>query len=97
MKNCPTPGAHSRLPPIDVRFTPKSGHWQTTVGCPLCAKSGLMHRSKKCPYSITSSARASSEGGTVRPRALAVVRLMTIANLVDCMTGRSAGLAPFRI
>jgi hypothetical protein len=22
-----------------VRFTPNSGHWQTTVGCPLCAKS----------------------------------------------------------
>jgi len=25
--------------PNDVRFTPKSGHWQTTVGCPVCAKS----------------------------------------------------------
>jgi hypothetical protein len=25
-----------------VRFTPKSGHCLTTVGCPLCAKSGLM-------------------------------------------------------
>jgi hypothetical protein len=24
----------------DVRFTPKSRHWQTTVGCPLCARSG---------------------------------------------------------
>jgi hypothetical protein len=22
---------------LNVRFTPKSGHWQTTVGCPLCA------------------------------------------------------------
>jgi hypothetical protein len=42
----------------DVRFTPKSGHWQTTVGCPLCAKSGLMHCSKKV-YSITSSAATS--------------------------------------
>jgi hypothetical protein len=21
-----------------VRFTPKSGHWQPTVGCPLCAR-----------------------------------------------------------
>jgi hypothetical protein len=30
----------------DVRFTPKSGHWQVTVGCPLCAKSGLMRCSK---------------------------------------------------
>jgi hypothetical protein len=30
----------------DVRFTPKSGHCRATVGCPLCARSGLMHRSK---------------------------------------------------
>jgi hypothetical protein len=51
---------------------------------------------KHCLYSITSSARASSGGGTSRPSALAVVRLMTRLNLVDCKTGRSAGLAPFR-
>jgi hypothetical protein len=24
----------------DVRFTPKSGHWRASVGCPLCAKLG---------------------------------------------------------
>src|SRR6516165_7171254 len=24
----------------DVRFTPKSGHWNSAVKCPLCAKSG---------------------------------------------------------
>jgi len=48
-------------------------------------------------HSITSSARASNVGGTVRPRALAVVRLITNSNLVDCSTGRSAGLAPLRI
>jgi hypothetical protein len=24
----------------DVRFTPKSGHWDSAVECPLCAKSG---------------------------------------------------------
>jgi hypothetical protein len=24
------------LPPGDVRLTPKSGHWRTSVGCPLC-------------------------------------------------------------
>jgi hypothetical protein len=35
-------------------------------------------------YSITSSARASSEGGTVRPSALAVLRLMINSNLVGC-------------
>src|SRR5262249_40137918 len=48
-------------------------------------------------HSITSSARASSVGGTSRPRALAVVRLMTRSNLVGCSTGMSAGLAPRKI
>src|SRR5262249_55376963 len=45
-------------------------------------------------HSITSSARASSVGGISRPRALAVVRLMTRSNLVGCSTGMSAGFTP---
>src|SRR6516164_412912 len=45
-------------------------------------------------HSITSSARASSVGGTSRPSALAVVKLMTRSNLVGCSTGMSAGLVP---
>jgi hypothetical protein len=45
-------------------------------------------------YSITSSAVASSVSGMVRPRALAVLRLIASVNLVACTTGRSAGLAP---
>src|SRR5205823_3096179 len=49
------------------------------------------------PHSMTSSARCSSDCGTVRPSALAVFRLITSSNLVGCSTGRSAGLAPFRI
>src|SRR6516225_10673155 len=48
------------------------------------------------PHSITSSARLSSESGTVRPRALAVLRLRTNSTLVDCCTGRLAGLSPLR-
>ena len=52
---------------------------------------------KRHPYSITSSARTSNEGGTVRPSALAVFRLITSSNLVGCSTGRSAGLVPLRI
>jgi hypothetical protein len=32
--------------PINVRFTPKSGHSAARPGCPLCAKSGLMQCSK---------------------------------------------------
>ena len=74
-----------------VRFTPKSGHWQRTSPCPLCANSG--HRA----YSITSSARESMDGGTVRPSALAVFRLSTSSFLVGACTGRSAGFSPLRM
>ena len=35
-------------------------------------------------------------GGTSRPSARAVTRLMTNSNLVACTTGRSAGFAPLR-
>ena len=48
-------------------------------------------------YSITSSALPNSDCGIVRPRAFAVLRLMTKANFVGRSTGRSAGLAPLRI
>jgi Rv0623-like transcription factor len=49
------------------------------------------------PYSMTSSARARIEGGTVRPSAWAVLRLTTSSKRVGCSTGRSAGLVPLRI
>src|SRR5262249_55714117 len=49
------------------------------------------------PHSITSSARASSDGGTVRPSAFAVLRLIVSSNFVGCSTGSSAGLAPCKI
>jgi hypothetical protein len=39
-------------------------------------------------YSITWSARRSSDGGIVRPSAFAVLRLITSSNLVGCCTGR---------
>src|SRR6516165_9885686 len=68
----------------DVRFTPKSRHCGARRACPLCAKSG------HC-YSITSSAMASSVGGSAMPNSLAVGRLMTSSNFDACMTGRSAG------
>jgi len=47
-------------------------------------------------YSITSSARERRSSETFRPRALAVLRLITNSNLVGCKTGSSAGFAPFR-
>src|SRR5262245_30166588 len=48
-------------------------------------------------YSITSSAIASNVGGTLRPRALATLRLIANSNLVGACTGRSAALAPPRM
>src|SRR5215471_5363868 len=48
-------------------------------------------------HSITSSARASSVGGTSMPSAFAVVRLIARSNLVGCSTGMSAGFAPRKI
>jgi hypothetical protein len=52
--------------------------------------------SRESLYSITSSARASSMGGTFMPSAFAVLRLITSSNLVDCAIGKSAGFSPLR-
>ena len=64
-------------------------------------RSGLLalirFRASRPHHSMTSSARARIDGGTVRPSALAVLRLITSSNFVGCWTGRSAGLAPLRI
>src|SRR5262249_10487399 len=48
-------------------------------------------------HSITSSARASSVGGTSSRSALALLRLMTSSYFVGVCTGRSAGFSPLRI
>ena len=48
-------------------------------------------------HSISSSARASSVGGMVRPSALAVVRLIAVTYLVGACTGRSAAFSPLRM
>ena len=48
-------------------------------------------------HSITSSARASSVGGTSRPSSLAVLRLVTRSYLVGACTGRSAGFSRLRM
>jgi hypothetical protein len=63
-------------------LTVAKGHFQT-------------HASQQSkPYSITSSARASTDAGRSRPSALAVFRLTTSSYLVGVCTGRSAGFAP---
>ena len=59
--------------------------------CPLSAKSGHRHLLDHLV------GVASSDGGTVRPSALAVLRLITSSYLVGACTGRSAGFSPFRM
>src|SRR5262249_27974261 len=57
-----------------------------------CHRRAAEQRYERAPsHSITSSARASSVGGTSRPSALAVFRLTTSSYLVGACTGRSAG------
>src|SRR5262249_8693128 len=48
-------------------------------------------------HSITSSARASSVGGTSRPSVLAVFKLITSSYFVGACTGRLAGFSPLRM
>src|SRR5262249_14222392 len=67
-----------------------------------CARNGPEHlqqlrNSGVLNYSISSSARFCSKGGIVRPSALAVFMLMISSNFVGCSTGRSEGLAPFKM
>jgi hypothetical protein len=60
------------------------------------ARTGLMQCSKLF-YSMTSSARPSSESGKVIPSILAALTLITSSTFVACITGRSAGFAPLRM
>ena len=62
----------------------------------MCHKATYAVQQRKL-YSITSSARASSEGGISIPSVFAVCRLMTNSNLVGSWTGISAGFSPLRI
>src|SRR5262245_11405191 len=83
-----------RLRPRDTRHRQQRG----STRCQLQkSTTGKFHFTPPSHHSITSSARASSVGGTLRPRTFAVVRLMTRSNLVGCSTGISAGFAPRRI
>jgi hypothetical protein len=76
----------------DFWFTPQSRHPPVRPSCRLSTNNG-----SQGPHSITSSARASKLGESARPRALAVLRLITNSNFVGCSTGISPGLVPFRI
>ena len=70
-----------------------------------CARAASGHAAAALPSSAMNSRRftrsprrrGGSCAGTVRPSILAVSALMTNSNLLDCMTGRSAGFLPLRM
>src|SRR5215467_15318271 len=76
---------------------PDHRHWLPLRACrerPRRRRAAEQRDEVAPSHSITSSAMASSPGGKLRPNTLAVLRLITNSNLVDCMTGRSAGFSP---
>jgi hypothetical protein len=95
------PAMNSRRRILILRV--RSGEMPTAIevvwkwDCTCMTVRRCARRSPEERYWITSSAVANSVSGMVRPSAFAVFMLMTSSNLVDCWTGRSAGLAPFRI
>ena len=66
-------------------------------GKPECLNGLKIDDEVASPHSITSSAVASSKGGTVTPSAAAVFRLITRSNFSGRCIGKSVGLAPCRI
>ena len=69
----PAVRAMSALPPIAT---------SDIASCPLCAIRDQIAPQQMIAYSITSSARASTDGGIVNPSAFAVSRLTVSAYLV---------------
>src|SRR5260370_24620181 len=65
---------------------PHPWHSRAGGGAVHSIMNGLMRRSKRHLYSITLSARPSSEGGTARPSALAVLRLTISSDFVGACT-----------
>src|SRR5262245_29010878 len=70
---------------------------QSDNDCAVQLGMSALGQKRTSPYSITSSARASTAGGTARPSALAVLRLMTSSYLFGACTGRLAGFSPLRM
>jgi hypothetical protein len=85
------------LPSQDFRDTaalsPETGHRSARLAWQKSASRRHSHSQQIAIYSITSSARASSEGETSMPRLFAVLRLITSSYLVGVCTGRSAGFS----
>src|SRR5215208_6158702 len=72
---------------------------------PLCARAAAGHATaalrspitSRLSHSITSSARARSVGGIVRPSALAVFTFTISSNFVGAWTGSAPASSPFKI
>ena len=86
--------ARAGLGPKDIEDARARIGVQNQIGRPVLSKSLRMAVASLFDHP---SALASSAGGTVRPSALAVLRLIASSNLVGCCTGRSAGFSPLRI
>src|SRR5262249_34777000 len=88
---------HNRRVSALRRAVEKANHWRGGLlgrrERPRGGRAAEQRNELAPPHSITSSARASSVGGTSRPSILAVLRLITNSNLVGCSTGRSPGFA----
>ena len=75
---------HWRVRRAKLEPTTGIGLLRARVERPYCRRAAEQRDKLAPPHSITSSARASSVGGTSRPSAFAVLRLMTSSNLVGC-------------
>src|SRR6516165_4835084 len=92
-----SPSARSAAPKI---FSyPQAGHGRLPhlYSRKRTSESDMDRKQDLASYSIISSARERSEGGTVRPSAFAVLRLIANSYLFGACTGRSAGFSPLSI
>ena len=86
--------ARSRGRSAAPRARGRTRSWSTwRIPQPLGELAALVAHAR---YSMTWSARPSSDCGIVRPSAFAVLRLMTSSNVVGSSIGKSPGFAPFR-
>jgi hypothetical protein len=88
----PCEESHPTMPPggdgsQHVPAKEPGGHCVAAIDAPIA-------RHRRC-YSITSSARAVIESGTLMPSAFAALRLSAMCTLVTCCTGKSLGFSPF--
>ena len=91
-------GLPSAGPLLDCRIEAIELVSQTFLSCPSPPiKKHLWTKITNPNYLMTRFARERNSGESVSPICFAAFKLMTNSNLVACCTGKSAGLAPFKI